>query len=86
MSIRPFFFISLNSLNWRGEPLLNCETIIDLIGGTHTRRCLKGKAVLDTNQYGASVCQRRLWSRLRRQKGAKCDRFKPELTLYNAFD
>ena len=45
---RLFSFISLN---WRGEPLINYETIINLIGGTKTRTGLKVKAVLDTNDY-----------------------------------
>jgi hypothetical protein len=31
---RLFSFISLN---WKGEPLINYETIINLIGGTKTR-------------------------------------------------
>ena len=45
---RLFSFISLN---WKGEPLINYETIIHLIGGTKTRTGLKVKAVLDTNDY-----------------------------------
>jgi hypothetical protein len=45
---RLFSFISLN---WRGQPLLNYETIINLIGGTKTQTGLKVKAVLDTNDY-----------------------------------
>jgi hypothetical protein len=45
---RLFSFISLN---WKGEPLINYETIINLIGGTKTRMGLKVKAVLDTNDY-----------------------------------
>jgi hypothetical protein len=45
---RLFSFISLN---WRGEPLINYETIINLIGATKTRAGLKVKAVLDTNKY-----------------------------------
>ena len=49
---RLFSFISLN---WRGKPLLNFETVINLIGGTHTRSGLKVKAVLDTNQYATGV-------------------------------
>jgi len=47
---RLFSFISLN---WRGEPLINYETIINLIGGTKTRTGLKVRAVLDTNEFGA---------------------------------
>jgi hypothetical protein len=49
---RLFSFISLN---WRGKPLLNFETVINLIGGTQTRSGLKVKAVLDTNQYEIGV-------------------------------
>jgi hypothetical protein len=45
---RLFSFISLN---WRGTPLINYETIINLIGGTKTRTGLKVTAVLDTNEY-----------------------------------
>jgi hypothetical protein len=45
---RLFSFISLN---WRGKPLLNFETVVNLIGGTRTRSGLKVKALLDTNRY-----------------------------------
>jgi len=43
------------SLTWRGEPLINYETIINLIGGTKTRTGLKVKAVLDTNEYETGI-------------------------------
>jgi hypothetical protein len=49
---RLFSFISLN---WKGKPLVNYETVINLIGGTRTRTGLKVKAVLDTNQYDTGV-------------------------------
>ena len=49
---RLFSFISLN---WKGEPLINYETIINLIGGTKTRTGLKVKAVLDTNDYEIGI-------------------------------
>jgi hypothetical protein len=49
---RLFSFISLN---WRGEPLINYETIINLIGGAKTRTGLKVKAVLDTNEYEIGI-------------------------------
>ena len=52
--IEPRLF-SFISLNWRGKPLLNFETVINLIGGTHTRSGLQVKAVLDTNQYETGV-------------------------------
>ena len=65
---RLFSFISLN---WRGQPLINYETIIDLIGGAKTRTGLKVKAVLDMNDYetGIKVSDEELEEvRLRRHK------------------
>jgi hypothetical protein len=49
---RLFSFISLN---WRGRPLVNLETIVNLIGATRTRSGLRVKAVLDTNEYDTGV-------------------------------
>ncbi len=49
---RLFSFISLH---WRGKPLVNFETVINLIGGTQTRSGLNVKAILDTNQYETGV-------------------------------
>jgi hypothetical protein len=49
---RLFSFISLN---WKGQPLVNYETIINLIGGTKTRTGLKVKGVLDTNEYATGI-------------------------------
>ena len=40
---RLFSFISLN---WRGQPLVNFETVVNLIGATKTRTGLRVKAVL----------------------------------------
>ena len=45
---RLFSFISLN---WRGRPLVNYETVVNLIGATTTRTGLRVKAVLDTGTY-----------------------------------
>jgi len=62
---------SFISLNWKGEPLINYETIVNLIGGTKTRTGLKVKAVLDTNDYetGIKVSDEQLEEiRLRRHK------------------
>ena len=39
------------SKNWRGQPLLTRETVINLISNTNTRKGLVVKAVLDENQY-----------------------------------
>lgn len=49
---RLFSFISLN---WRGRPLVNYETMINLIGATTTRTGLRVKAVLDTGSYRKGV-------------------------------
>jgi len=45
---RLFSFISLN---WRGQPLVNFETVVNLIGATKTRTGLRVKAILDTRTY-----------------------------------
>lgn len=45
---RMFSFISLN---WKGIPLENYETVINLISGTKTKAGLKIKAKLDENVY-----------------------------------
>jgi hypothetical protein len=49
---RLFSFISLN---WKGQPLLNYESIINLIGGTKTRTGLTVQAVLDENEYETGI-------------------------------
>jgi hypothetical protein len=49
---RLFSFISLN---WQGQPLINFETVVNLIGGTRTRSGLKVKALLDTNLYETGI-------------------------------
>jgi Rhodopirellula transposase DDE domain len=46
---------SFISLNWKGKPLINFETVVNLIGGTRTKTGLKVKAILDTNQYETGV-------------------------------
>ena len=46
---------SFISLNWEGEPLVNYETIVNLIGATRTRSGLAVKAVLDTREYPTGV-------------------------------
>ena len=49
---RVFSFISLS---WKGQPLWNLETVINLIGATRTRSGLRVKAVLDTARYETGV-------------------------------
>ncbi len=49
---RLFSFISLN---WRGQPLVNFETVVNLIGATKTRTGLHVKALLDTGTYPKGV-------------------------------
>ncbi len=45
---RLFSFISMN---WRGQPLVSYEAVVNLIGSTRTRSGLKVKALLDTTAY-----------------------------------
>ena len=49
---RLFSFISLT---WKGQPLINYETVVNLIGATKTKSGLRVKAVLDTNEYETGV-------------------------------
>ena len=49
---RLFSFISIN---WRGQPLVNYETVVNLIGATKTRTGLRVKAVLDTRTYPKGI-------------------------------
>ncbi len=49
---RLFSFISIN---WRGQPLVNYETVVNLIGATKTRTGLHVKAVLDTKTYHKGI-------------------------------
>ena len=49
---RLFSFISLT---WKGQPPINYETIVNLIGATKTKTGLRVKAILDTNEYETGV-------------------------------
>jgi hypothetical protein len=49
---RMFSFISLN---WRGEPLVSYETVIQLINATTTKKGLRIKAVLDKHSYETGI-------------------------------
>jgi len=49
---RLFSFISLT---WKGQPLLNYETVVNLISATKTQTGLKVHAVLDTTQYETGI-------------------------------
>jgi len=49
---RMFSFISVN---WRGEPLVSYETVINLISSTTTTTGLKIKALLDTRSYECGI-------------------------------
>ena len=65
---RLFSFISLT---WKGQPLVNYETVVNLIGATTTKSGLRVKAVLDTNDYetGVKVTNSQMESlRLRRHR------------------
>jgi hypothetical protein len=43
------------SLNWRGQPVINHEVIINLIESTTTRTGFKVRASLDRNQYPKGI-------------------------------
>jgi Rhodopirellula transposase DDE domain len=45
---RLFSFISMN---WRGQPLVSYQTVVNLIAGTKTRSGLRVKAILDKRTY-----------------------------------
>ena len=47
-----FCFISRS---WAGQPLIDVETVIDLIGSTTTKRGLTVKCVLDENEYPTGI-------------------------------
>jgi Rhodopirellula transposase DDE domain len=49
---RMFSFISMN---WKGEPLVSFETVVNLISATTTRRGLRVKAVLDKRWHETGV-------------------------------
>lgn len=46
---------SFISMNWKGEPLVSYETIIELIGATTTKKGLKVFARLDQNEYEGGI-------------------------------
>jgi hypothetical protein len=47
--------LSFISLNWKGEPLVSLETVVNLISGTTTRAGLKIKARLDKRYYETGI-------------------------------
>ena len=46
---------SFISMNWKGEPLINYETVVNMIGATTTKSGLKIKAQLDRNKYETGI-------------------------------
>jgi Rhodopirellula transposase DDE domain len=42
---------SFISMNWKGQPLITFETVVNLIAGTTTRSELEVKAFLDEHTY-----------------------------------
>jgi hypothetical protein len=43
------------SENWRGQPLISRETVVNLIGNTKTKKGLEIKAILDLNSYRKGI-------------------------------
>jgi len=46
---------SFISMNWKGDPLVDFETVVNLIEGTTNRRGLREKACLDPKEYEIGV-------------------------------
>ena len=46
---------SFISKNWRGRPLISTATVVNLISNTTTKKGLKIKAVLDSNEYKKGI-------------------------------
>jgi hypothetical protein len=46
---------SFISMNWKGQPLVDYETIVNLIGNTRTTKGLKVQARLDPYQYERGI-------------------------------
>lgn len=42
-------------MNWRGRPLVNLQTVVNLIASTNTRAGLTVKAAIDTGRYATAV-------------------------------
>ena len=58
--ISTYFFnipqiILLYLKSWAGQPLVDIETVIDLIGSTTTQQGLKVKCLLDPNHYPTGI-------------------------------
>jgi len=43
------------SMNWKGQPLINFETVVNLIGSTTTSKGLKVKSMLDETEYPKGI-------------------------------
>ena len=42
-------------MNWKGEPLVSFETVVNMISATKTSQGLRVKAVLDRGRYETGV-------------------------------
>ena len=63
------------SKNWRGKPLINRETVVNLIGSTTTTTGLTVSAVLDKNDYKTGI---KISNREIEAIKIKTDKFHPE--------
>ena len=43
------------SMNWKGEPLVSFETVVNMISATKTKQGLRVKAILDRSRYETGV-------------------------------
>ena len=63
------------SKNWRGKPLINRETVVNLIGSTTTTTGLTVSAVLDKNDYKTGI---KISDKEMAAIKIKADKFHPE--------
>jgi len=63
------------SKNWRGKPLINYETVVNLIANTKTKKGLTVSAVLDKNHYESGI---KVSDKEMTDVNIKGDKFHPE--------
>ena len=56
---RLFCYISRNRA---GKPLIDIQTVVNLIGSTTTKNGLKVRRVVDRNQYPTGACSQKAWN------------------------
>jgi len=73
-------------MNWKGEPLVSFETVVNMISATKTKQGLRIKAVLDKRRYETGVKisneqMKELNLQPHRQNPSGTIRFSPQRTI-----